>query len=512
MTDGRSRPERIETLLTRLTGWRDWILSRLPTHIPIAYKLALAITVLVVAGMGLLGLTIISNQTELMRAQMNDFGQTVVNQLADSAREPVLADDLLGLRVMTSNLAGRETMLLGAAVYSEAGEVLASSGILPEEGIVQLYGKSQALKNSTHTFDWQWKDESGTTAELVSFLCPVRFESLIAGHALVTFTRDYMRQSSQDARRAIVWVTLIVALLATLMAFVMSRRLSRPIHDLLDASKAIRAGDYQYRFREPRKDEIGYLMQGFNSLARGLLEKSQVEALLSRYVDDSVASELLDNLGELRLGGKQIRASVLFADIVGFTRLSEKLPPEEIGSLLNEYFAYIAQSSRFYHGTIDKFIGDCVMVVFGVPQEDEEHCFHASACACMIQRMVTRLNARRERQGKLAVNFRIGVNSGDMLAGNLGSKDRMQYTVVGSAVNLASRLSSVAESGQIIVSEEVAHDPMVKARISMRRYAETRLRGKELPIATYLVEDVAPELQATMDSQIERVLSGEGGE
>jgi adenylate cyclase len=509
ITDARFGPERAVGKFARgLFAWRERIRARLPDHIPIAYKLALAITLLVVAGMALLGLTIVSNQTELMRAQMNDFGQTVVNQLADSAREPVLADDILGLRVLTSNLVGRES-IKGAAIYSEAGQVLASSGVMPRENILQFYGRSQALHPTTHTFDWEWPQEVGGSAELISFLAPIRFENLIAGHALVTFTRDYMRQSSEDARRAVLWATLLMGALATLTAFIMSRRLSRPIHDLMDVSRAIHAGDYEGRLQGRRNDEIGFLMEGFDRLAKGLLEKSRVEAVLSRFVDHSVAAELLENLGEIRLGGKHVRASVLFADIVGFTRLSEKLPPSEVGALLNEYFAYVSRSSRVYHGTIDKFIGDCVMVVFGVPQEDAEHSLHAIACAVMIQRLMARLNARREPQGKLTVNFRIGVNCGDMLAGNLGSRDRMQYTVVGDAVNLASRLSSIAESGQIVVSEYIRRDPAVRGLVSMRPYAQARLRGKELPVATYLVEDIASAYREAMDADIQAVFSAE---
>jgi adenylate cyclase len=277
----------------------------------------------------------------------------------------------------------------------------------------------------------------------------------------------------------------------------------------MDVSRAIDAGDYEYRLQGRRNDEIGFLREGFDRLAKGLLEKSQVEAVLSRFVDDSVAAELLENLGEIRLGGKHVRASVLFADIVGFTRLSEKLPPSEVGALLNEYFAYVSRSSRLYHGTIDKFIGDCVMVVFGVPQENAEHSFHAIACAVMIQRLMARLNAQRELQGKLTVNFRIGVNCGDMLAGNLGSRDRMQYTVVGDAVNMASRLSSVAESSQIVVSEYIRRDPAVQGLVSMRPLAQAHLRGKELPVATYLVEDIASAYREAMDAEIQAILAEE---
>ena len=486
-------------------GWRDRVLARLPEHIPIAYKFAWAITTLVVAGMAMLGLTIISNQTELMRAQMNDFGQTIVDQLAEGAKEPVLAGDLLALRVMTNNLAGRES-IIGAVVYADNGEALASSGVLPiVEDIVTLYGRSTKLSQSTYTFEWQLSAADGTKSQEVAFLRPIRFENLVAGHALVTFSRASLVQSSQEAKRVIVWATVLMAALSTLIAFVMGRRMSRPIHDLMDASRAIGEGDYRYRFTERRNDEIGYLMNGFNTMAKGLLQKSQVEQVLSRFVDDSVASELLENLDQVSLGGKHVHAAVLFADIVGFTSLSEKLPPEKVAELLNTYFSLVARSSRFYGGTIDKFIGDCVMVVFGVPQEDADHCFHAVACAVMIQNLVNRLNSIRQGLDELPVEFRIGVNAGGMLAGNLGAQDRMQYTVVGDAVNLASRLSSIADSGQIVISADVLEGAGVQERVQVRQFREAQLRGKAMPVSTYLVEDLAPEYRAAMDVEIEAV-------
>ena len=163
----------------------------------------------------------------------------------------------------------------------------------------------------------------------------------------------------------------------------------------------------------------------------------------------------------------------------------------------------MSRSSRFYNGTIDKFIGDCVMVVFGVPQEDPDHCFHAVACAVMIQHLVKRLNSIREGLDKQPVEFRIGVNAGEMLAGNLGAHDRMQYTVVGDAVNLASRLSSIAESGQIVISADVLDDPAVQKRVLVQPFREAQLRGKALPVSTHLVEDLAPEDRAAMEVEIE---------
>jgi adenylate cyclase len=125
----------------------------------------------------------------------------------------------------------------------------------------------------------------------------------------------------------------------------------------------------------------------------------------------------------------------------------------------------------------------------------------------MIQRMVDRLNTERIQEGKVAIHFRIGINSGEMLAGNMGSDERMQYTVVGEAVNLAARLHSVAERGQIIVTDFFVKDPDVQWRILAQRHNSIQLRGIAEPVTTYVLTDVKPEYSEAIEKHIDEILS-----
>jgi len=494
--------------LTRLRArLRRFIKNHIPEYFPIAYKLSLTITFLISGGMILLGLVIVTNQTELLRGQMNEFGQAMVNQLAESSKELVLSDDTLSLMVVISNLGSNES-ILGAAIFSDNGETLASSGASPVRDIINLYGQSNDLGNNSYSISWQSSNEAGEKIDAVSFITPVRFQGVIAGHAMVSFSEEALSKSIQHTISAIAAATILMIILGIIIAFIMGDRLSRPIHRLMDASRAIGSGNYGYRINERRNDEIGYLTSSFNDMAKGLLEKSQVENAFSRYVSPNVARQILSNLDEVRLGGKHIEGSVLFADIVGFTSMSEKLPPDEVANLLNEYFSYIAMVSELYHGTIDKYMGDCAMIVFGIPDYDEEHKFNAIACGVMIQRLVDRLNARRIREGKQPVYFRIGVNTGVMLAGNMGSPERMQYTVVGEAVNLASRLHSVADKGQVAITELFYKDKDINWRVIAKKHKSIQLRGIADPVSTYIVNDVASTYRSTMDYQLDEILAG----
>ena len=146
------------------------------------------------------------------------------------------------------------------------------------------------------------------------------------------------------------------------------------------------------------------------------------------------------------------------------------------------------------------------MVVFGVPEPDEDHVYHAIAYAVFLQRMTKRINKIHIAKGKLPVHYRIGINCGEMLAGNMGSSTRMQYTVVGDSVNLASRLAAIADTDQIMISEETYMIPNVKRRIIAQKHQSQSVRGKVEAVNTYLVHDVREAEQIKIETMIDQLL------
>ena len=478
-----------------------------PKHFPIAHKLAVIMTLLISSGMILLGLVIVNNQTDLLQKQMNNFADTVVEQLADNSKELVMSDDILSLMVVISNL-GAQNNVLGAVIYSDDGQVLASSGVIPNDEIYRLYNRAKEDSNKKDHFQLQWKTNStnGQSVGATSYITPIKFQNIVAGHALITFSMAEIEQTILDMIQAIIAATIIMILLGVFVSLHMGRRISKPLHSLMDASREISKGNYQYQIKERRNDELGNLTEELNRMADGLLEKTQVENAFSRYVSKNIAKEIMGNLEHIQLGGKHVNGSVIFADIVGFTSLSEKHSAEKITGVLNDYFSYISLASKMYLGTIDKYMGDCAMIVFGVPEEDKLHKLHAVYCAVMIQKLVGQINVIRRNTNQLAVSFRIGINSGSMLAGNLGSTDRMQYTVVGESVNLASRLQHIAEKDQIIISSDFYNDPDIQWRLTAKKHKSIHLRGIKEEVSTYVVTDVIALYQDKIDEQIDEIL------
>lgn len=481
------------------------MLGWLPKRVPIAIKLALAITLLIVIGMSMVGFTILENQKAIMSEQVETMGTTISDQLANSAMEMVLADDTLGLQTLVNNLID-ENNILGAMILSEKGISMARGGTVPGEQTINHHLSATSQTDKTIAVEWDWMMKDDSPHRLITFISPVHFNDLLAGHVVVTLSKNAMVKSIDEAKQVILITIIIMTLIAILLAFIMSKHLSKPIYNLVDASKEIGNGNFHYRLNVRRNDEIGELSLAFNQMADGLLKKSQVESAFSRYVSSSVAKKIMENLDAVELGGMHVNASVLFADIVGFTRMSEDMPPKQVASLLNEYFSYISIISERYHGHIDKFMGDCAMVVFGVPEHDPEHSFHAVACAVMIQKLVTKLNQLRLQRGQVSVHFRIGINTGNMVAGNLGSNDRMDYTVIGDPVNLASRLSTVAGSDQIVIMEELFQQEPIRDRVIAHQHETIRVRGKQRPVSTYLVDDLSAEHEQQMDAFIDAIL------
>lgn len=469
----------------------DGLSPVLPSYMPVAWKLGLSISVLVTLAMAVLGTTLINSQMEHMRAQADGYGRALANQLADTAREPMLADDDFRLKVLVNNLVDNQT-LRGAALFSPEGEMLDSAGLVPNP-----------TGNEGADSRRRWQAEQ---APMTTYYTSVDVEDMSAGRAAVTLSARPIAQAQQTVRNTIITATLIMIAVASIAAFMAGRRLSRPLNHLLQAAEAIGSGDLHYRIPEKRNDEIGLLIDSYNKMASELLEKNQVERVLSRFVSPSVARQMMADLQQVKLGGRDVEATVLFADIVGFTQLSEQMEPDEVAELLNAYFDAITMAATFYRGTIDKYMGDCAMVVFGVPESDPEHLYHGLCCALMIQRLVKRLNQERRNRQLPTVEFRVGLNSGHMLAGNLGSRDRMQYTVVGDAVNLASRLSNLAEPGQILLPEPILHDPNVMARVRYNRSGYLEVRGKREPVATYQLEAVHPQSETLMEQRVPEVV------
>jgi adenylate cyclase len=221
-------------------------------------------------------------------------------------------------------------------------------------------------------------------------------------------------------------------------------------------------------------------------------EKRKVKRLFGRYVSRDVYAQLLAHPELAELGGNRREMSVLFSDIRGFTTVTERGNPEEIVAQLNEYFSTMVDVVFRHHGTVDKFVGDMVMALFGAPVDDEQHADHAVQAAIDMVRELGALNRRWAASGMAQLDIGIGVNSGEMIAGNIGSASIMSYTVIGDNVNLGSRLESLNKEYKTRVIISDATRTRLTGAYDLRPLGDVVVKGKSRPVAIYALSVPAP--------------------
>ncbi|NLI93260.1 MAG: adenylate/guanylate cyclase domain-containing protein [Peptococcaceae bacterium] len=199
-------------------------------------------------------------------------------------------------------------------------------------------------------------------------------------------------------------------------------------------------------------------------------------------------AEILSTGEDIKVGGVRKDVSLMFVDIRGFTPLSEKMQPEEVINILNEYLDLCTKAVFQFEGTLDKFIGDGVMSIFGVPIAQEDHAERAVRAALVMKANSGKLAEDLEKRYGKSVFFGIGINSGPAVIGNIGSHDRLDYTAIGDTVNLAARLESNAKPGQILISSET-YD-RVKHMVQCTKLEPIKVKGKEKPVEIYQVDGI----------------------
>jgi len=223
-----------------------------------------------------------------------------------------------------------------------------------------------------------------------------------------------------------------------------------------------------------------------NALAhQKIARQSQERSALERFLAPEVVEMVVKNPDKVRLGGANQEVSILFADIRGFTSLSETLPPERIVEILNEYFTRVADVIFDHGGTLDKFLGDGLMAVFGAPFSKGDDAVNAVKAALAIQALMFELNRDAKTRDWPELRVGCGVNTGIVTAGNIGSPKRIDYTVIGDAVNVSSRLCSNAKPGQVLISESTRN--MVKGSFELKPLEPLKVKGKTLPLSVYQV-------------------------
>ena len=274
--------------------------------------------------------------------------------------------------------------------------------------------------------------------------------------------------------------------LAVLVGLVLSRGFARPVRALVAATERVAAGDYEVRVQASTRDELGALAEAFNEMTHGLQLKEQYRGVLDKVVSRDIADELLK--GEITLGGETRRVTSLFADVRGFTAMTEGMEPQRVVALLNEIMEVASDAVEAEEGVVDKYVGDEIMAVFGAPVSRGGDADRAVRAALAILAAVEALNRTRAARGEPPLGVGVGINAGPAVAGNMGSTGRLNYTVLGESVNVASRLCDAAAGGEILVVEPFLRELTIA--VDAVSLGPRAFKGLSAPLEVYAIRGI----------------------
>ena len=304
----------------------------------------------------------------------------------------------------------------------------------------------------------------------------------------------------QASPAATIYLGVSFLVIGAFQAWFIVASIHRPVRALNREMGRVEENDLNARAPVLAADDVGLLSEGFNQMVRGLRQAEFVSETFGRYVSEEVRDQVLS--GDITMDGEVRQVTVLFSDIRGFTAISEQLPPEELLRILNRYLDTMVEAIVANGGTIDKFIGDAVMANFGAPISRPDDPVRAVRAAWAMLERLALFNGEQLERGQPLLEIGIGLHTGPVVAGNLGSSRKMEYTVIGDTVNTASRIESLNKhfETKLLISAET--HGLVKDHVEARPLAPINVKGKTAPVHVYEVTGLSPDFSPRLAHQI----------
>jgi adenylate cyclase len=452
-------------------------------RIPIFVKLAFLTAVLIFFAVSIISISILSQQEKQFLGQLTNLGESMVRIAANNAPDKLLGEEDLALFQLVNDIAENEQVLYAMIVdqnnvisaHSDINQV--NSQYRPPEGM-GLLKTGHDLKVSTF-------DQKGE--KFLFFEKGITYQGIQIGKVCLAITQRAIRKTMRNATLSILGLTAAILIFGILLSLATSMYFSKPIRLLRSSAKALGMGDFSRRIRLRRNDELGDLGTAFNKMAEGLAEREIIREAFGKYVTPEIRDEILN--GQIPFDGERREATVIFADLRDFTPYVEENTPERVIHGLRSYFNAMQEAIQLHKGLVLQYVGDEIMVVFGVPLRYEDHAEKAILASLQMRRHLEALNAERESRGLNPFRHGVGIHTGEVLAGNTGSDRQLSYTLIGDTVNLASRIQDLTKEIQfdILASEETVS--RLKGEFRLKKEASRMVKGYSRPIVVYRVLD-----------------------
>jgi len=475
-----SLSDNIRELILRQRGT---LAERLPAPaIPIWLKLSIGSLIIVTVTIVSFSYFIINRQKAQLFDQTVTVGTVSLNYFVNNARIPLIDDDILNLNTLIKEATATEGLRY-AVVTDNSGLIRAHTDV--DRIGTTLASPTPAAQPETRGDISYFSFVADSGEQMLNLTREVIFQDKIVGAVHVGVSLDFIERLVNKEKGFIIYVTAVMMTVGLAIAVYLGLRFSKPILELVAATEAIGKGDYRYRVELNRQDELGNLATAFNQMGEELFRHKLTRQSFGKYVGEDVLEMILADPEKMWLKGHKNDATILFADIRGFTAYSEDREPEEVVDMLNTYFEIATRAIMEYGGYVDKFIGDGVLGVFGVPVFRKDHVERAVRAALDL---MDQLHMRSIHGNPLLSAVGIGIHTGPIVSGNIGSQVKMEYTVIGDTVNLASRLSELATPGEVLVTDAV-YDRL-RALVSVEPAGTRTIKGKIAPVRTWRVASI----------------------
>ena len=451
----------LKTIINRLK--RNWSLPQ--RALCLALIASLCASLLVGLPITRASISQLENQAELLRT-------TLSKQASSQAADAIFSQDLLSLNVILANLTDHPDISYGA-VYSLNNDIIA---------------------------------EHGNSDSLHSKPLSIRYQNEVIGLLDVQLNNSELNQASM--RLYALWAILstLLTLFNLAVGWVLGRWISRRI--LTTANQiSLLEQEKLTQVTQHKVGELSDLSAALFSYHKQQQAKTAMNQALNQFMTPGAVNSqqaLNRPLAEESTGQSYRHSAILFLDFVDLSRVQATMAPQELAQLLNQYYFFIHQAAKLYNGSVDKFVGDGVMVLFGIPQADEKDAFHGVCTGLLIIGLLQKFNAHRSEQNLPIIEFQLGLHSGMVLAGPLGDSENLNYTAVGDAIYTAQRICHASSSNRLLISKEVVNAKALGSQLKLCSHSSITTQDNE-SLGTYWANELSANCQALIERQVSHI-------
>lgn len=445
-------------------------------------QLSIIFTILMALSIGTVSIFILTTQVDVLKRNFISTGvqlcESISGNVSDALSQSPTDDTALiyTIKKVTDSGDNKKWIKYIRITDAEDTMIIASNNISGEWGkkyISPVFDYDAAVKTSFYYADSEKKKE-----KIYEVLTEIKKGDDIIGKVHLGITQSVIDELMASATRTVIVVSVLTLLLGLIVSSLVATFLVHPIKLLIEGASRISAGNFDQTIKVKMLNEIDDLVESFNEMAKNLKEKEQVKVAFSRYMSAELLDEVIKGNEKMALGGEKRLVTVLFSDIRDFTSMAESLDPQQVVKLLNEYFTSMTDVIFRNKGVINKYMGDAIMALYGAPVPIKDHAVRAVVTALDMNRELDILRAKWVSEGRPIFGMKIGITTGEVVLGNIGSQKHMEYTVIGDAVNVAARLQALNKNygTQVLISEQT-HE-LVKDHFETRKVDLVQFKGK----------------------------------